>query len=66
MGPDYALGAVKLLERNYVLSIHYNTFDVITQDADAWADRVRRERSAQPVILKPGEWFDIPRPVRPK
>jgi hypothetical protein len=43
----------------------YNSFDVITQNAVAWADRVRRERSAPPVILKPGEWFDIPPPVSP-
>ena len=43
MGPDDAVRAVKLLEPQYVLPIHYNTFPPIVQDADAWADRVRRE-----------------------
>jgi hypothetical protein len=43
----------------------YNTFDVITQNADAWADHVRRETSAPPVALMAGEWFGIPLPVGP-
>jgi L-ascorbate metabolism protein UlaG (beta-lactamase superfamily) len=63
MGPDDALRAVKLLEVNRqlkkVLPIHYNTWELIAQDADAWAARVRKETSAEPVILKPGEWVDV-------
>ena len=43
MGPDDALRAVKLLDsRSKVLPIHYNTWDVIAQDAAAWAKRVRK------------------------
>jgi L-ascorbate metabolism protein UlaG (beta-lactamase superfamily) len=42
-----------------VLPIHYNTFPPITQDAAAWADRVRRETAAKPVVLEPGAWFEI-------
>jgi len=60
MGPDDALRAVKLLGPRFVLPIHYNTFDAIAQDPRPWADRVRRETSAQPIVLKPGEWFEIP------
>jgi L-ascorbate metabolism protein UlaG (beta-lactamase superfamily) len=59
MGPDDALRAVKLLQPRKVLPIHYNTWDLIAQDAAAWADRVRRETQAQPVVLKPGEWLDV-------
>jgi L-ascorbate metabolism protein UlaG (beta-lactamase superfamily) len=59
MGPDDALRAVKLLTPRYVLPIHYNTFPPITQDAAAWADRVRRETTAKPVVLEPGAWFEI-------
>jgi L-ascorbate metabolism protein UlaG (beta-lactamase superfamily) len=61
MGPDDALRAVKLLKPRFVLPIHYNTFPPITQDASAWAVRVTNETSAQPVVLQPGEWFEIPK-----
>ncbi len=55
MGPDDALRAVKLLQPKRVLPYHYDTFDVIKQDPHAWAERVRAETSAEPVVLKPGE-----------
>jgi L-ascorbate metabolism protein UlaG (beta-lactamase superfamily) len=59
MGPDDALRAVKLLQPRRVLPIHYNTWDLIAQDAAAWAERVRGETHAEPVVLKPGEWVDV-------
>ena len=59
MGPDDALRAIKLLEPKRVLPIHYNTWDLIAQDAGAWAGRVKRETKAVPVVLKPGEWLDL-------
>ena len=59
MGPDDALRAVKLIQPKKVVPIHYNTWEVIAQDAAAWAERVRRETSAEPVVLKPGEWTDV-------
>jgi L-ascorbate metabolism protein UlaG (beta-lactamase superfamily) len=59
MGPDDALRAVKLLQPKKVLPIHYNTWDIIAQDGNAWADRVRRETQAAPTVLKPGEWLDV-------
>ncbi len=55
MGPDDALRAVKLIEPKRVIPDHYNTWPLIEQDAPAWADRVRAETSAQPVLLSPGE-----------
>jgi L-ascorbate metabolism protein UlaG (beta-lactamase superfamily) len=60
MGPDDALRAVKLLKPRFVLPIHYNTFPLITQDAQAWAARVKNETNIQPVVLEPGDWFEIP------
>jgi L-ascorbate metabolism protein UlaG (beta-lactamase superfamily) len=59
MGPDDALRAVKFLQPKKVLPIHYNTWDLIAQDANAWAERVRRETRAQVAVLKPGEWLDV-------
>jgi L-ascorbate metabolism protein UlaG (beta-lactamase superfamily) len=61
MGPEDAVRAVKLLRPRFVLPIHYNTFPPIAQDAGAWAARVKSETSAQPVILQPGESFEIPK-----
>jgi L-ascorbate metabolism protein UlaG (beta-lactamase superfamily) len=59
MGPDDALRAVKLLQPRRVFPIHYNTWDVIRQDAEAWAGRVRRETLTEPVVHAPGKWFDV-------
>ncbi len=59
MGPDDALRAVKLLEPKKVLPIHYNTWDLIAQDAAAWANRVKKETKTVPVVLKPGEWMEL-------
>jgi L-ascorbate metabolism protein UlaG (beta-lactamase superfamily) len=59
MGPDDALRAVKLLKPRSVMPIHYNTFPPIVQDAGAWAARVKGETAAQPVVLQPGDWFEI-------
>ena len=57
MGPDDALRAVKLLEPKHVIPIHYNTFDLISQDGKAWAKRVTDETGAKVHVLKPGETF---------
>lgn len=59
MGPDDALRAVKLIQPKKVLPIHYNTWDLIAQDANAWAARVRQETKCQPTVVKPGEWVDV-------
>jgi len=59
MGPDDALRAVKLLQPRVVIPIHFNTFDLIAQDANAWADRVKAETRAEVVVLKPGGTFTI-------
>jgi L-ascorbate metabolism protein UlaG (beta-lactamase superfamily) len=59
MGPDDALRAVKLLRPRRVFPIHYNTFDLIRQDAEAWAGRVRAETLTEPVVHPPGTWFAV-------
>jgi L-ascorbate metabolism protein UlaG (beta-lactamase superfamily) len=59
MGPDDALRAVKLIEPKRVLPIHYNTWDLIAQDASAWAERVKKQTKTVPIILKPGESLEI-------
>ena len=59
MGPDDALRAVKMLQPKVVIPIHYNTWDLLTQDGNAWAERVQKETSTKAVILKPGESYSL-------
>ncbi|HEV3166056.1 MAG TPA: metal-dependent hydrolase [Isosphaeraceae bacterium] len=59
MGPDDALRAVKLIQPRKVMPIHYNTWDLIAQDAGAWAQRVRMETGVDAIVLKPGESLDV-------
>lgn len=59
MGPDDALRAVKMIEPKDVIPIHYDTFGVIAQDADAWAERVENETSTKVHVIKPGESITV-------
>lgn len=55
MGPEDSIEAIKLLKPKRVAPCHYNTWPPIAQDAAAWAERVRSQTSAEPIVLKPGE-----------
>ena len=59
MGPDDGLRAVKLIEPKQVLPIHYNTFDVIKQDPEAWKLRVEAETRTAVALLQPGDSIDL-------
>jgi len=55
MGPEDAVKAVGFLQPKRVILMHYNTFGVITQDAQTVADEIRTATKAEPVIMRPGE-----------
>jgi len=59
MGPEDALLAVKLLQPNAVIPIHYNTFPVIEQDPAAWANHVTQQTATRVILLQPGEIVEI-------
>ncbi len=59
MGPDDALEAIRLLQPKRVVPNHYNTWPPIRQDAAAWAERVKTETNAEPVVLDPGESLGV-------
>jgi L-ascorbate metabolism protein UlaG (beta-lactamase superfamily) len=59
MGPDDALRAVKLLEPKHVVPVHFNTWELIEQDPDAWAQRVEVETNTQAHVLAPGESISL-------
>lgn len=57
MGPDDALLALDYLKPKAVIPCHYNTWPPITQDVQAWANRVRKETHTEPVILNAEESY---------
>jgi L-ascorbate metabolism protein UlaG (beta-lactamase superfamily) len=59
MGPDDALRAVSLIQPGKVIPVHYNTFEVIQQDAHAWAQQVMSTTSSQAIVMTPGETIEI-------
>lgn len=60
MGPADAIRAAKMLTPEHVIPIHYDTFDLIAQDAEAWAKNVQAETDTKVHLLKPGERFVYP------
>jgi L-ascorbate metabolism protein UlaG (beta-lactamase superfamily) len=60
MGPDDALRAARMLRARNVIPVHYNTWDLIAQDAPAWARRVEAETGARVTVLQPGQTFTLP------
>lgn len=58
MGPKDALRAVKMIQPGLTIPMHYNTFPVIRQDADAFAASAEAAGFAARV-LKPGESTEI-------
>ena len=59
MGPKDALRAVQFIQPKFVIPVHYNTFELINQDPDEWAERILAETDTIPHILKPGESFSL-------
>jgi L-ascorbate metabolism protein UlaG (beta-lactamase superfamily) len=59
MGPEDSIEAIKLLNPRNAAPCHYNTWPDIAQDAQAWANNVKRSTASQPLVLAPGEAVDI-------
>lgn len=59
MGPADALRAVKLIRPTHVIPLHYSTWDLIKQDANAWAKDVEAQTKTKTHVLKPGESFAL-------
>jgi L-ascorbate metabolism protein UlaG (beta-lactamase superfamily) len=59
MGPEDSIEAIKMLNAKRVAPCHYNTWPPIEQDPHAWAAAVKRQTAAEPVVLQPGESFEL-------
>jgi L-ascorbate metabolism protein UlaG (beta-lactamase superfamily) len=58
MGPDDAYKAVEMLAPKHVIPVHYNTWELIAQDAQKWSIRVS-QLGVLVHVLKPGESLTI-------
>lgn len=56
MGPEDALVAADWIQAKTVIPVHYNTFPVIEQDGDAFAEKVKTGKG---LALKVGESFTL-------
>lgn len=54
MGPADSLEAVKMVGAKRVVPCHFNTWPPIEQDASSWAETVRQQTAAEPLVLEPG------------
>jgi L-ascorbate metabolism protein UlaG (beta-lactamase superfamily) len=59
MGPDDAVRAVKLLKAKQVVPVHYNTWEMLKQDGEAWGTRVEKESKTKAQVLKPGDSLEF-------
>lgn len=59
MGIDDAVEAVRLLQPKAVAPMHYNTFDLIAQDPEEFARKVREGTGARPVVVAPGGSIEV-------
>ena len=55
MGPKDALRAVAMINPRLVVPVHYNTWDLIAQDAHAWKRAVEASTHTRVFPLSPGE-----------
>ncbi len=58
MGPEDATLAAELLRASVVVPMHYNAFDIIRQDAEAYAEGLRA-RGIGCEVIAPGEELSI-------
>ncbi|MBW7997204.1 MAG: metal-dependent hydrolase [Candidatus Glassbacteria bacterium] len=59
MGPGDALEAVRMLKPERVVPMHYNTWELIAQDADEFKKDVESQTGAKVTVVKPGGTVEI-------
>ena len=59
MGPEDALIATQLIKPKVVIPMHYNTWDLISQDPSKFCEMVKEKTSSECVVVKPGESYTL-------
>lgn len=54
MDPADSVEATKLINPQRVAPAHYNTWPPIEQDANAWAEKIKADTQAEPIVLESG------------
>ena len=58
MGPEDGLKAVQLLRPRITIPMHYNTWDLIAQDVDAFRETVANKTISKCLVMMPGSTQD--------
>ncbi len=59
MGPGDALEAVRMLKPKKVVPMHYNTWELIAQDAEGFKQNVESRTEAKVMVVPPGGSLEI-------
>jgi L-ascorbate metabolism protein UlaG (beta-lactamase superfamily) len=59
MGIKEATKAVELIQPKVVIPMHYNTFDIISQDPLKFKQAVESKTDTKVVIIQPGQSFEL-------
>lgn len=59
MGPKDSVMAANFINAKKALPSHYNTWPPIEQDANEWASMMKAGSTTEPVILEPGQTFEV-------
>ncbi len=59
MGIADSIRAIELIRPQVVIPMHFNTWDLIRQDVSQWEREVNAQTDAHPVVLNPGESFEM-------
>lgn len=59
MGIEDSVTATNLINPKFVLPSHYNTWPPIEQNAAEWAEVIKRNSAAEPLVLVPGGSHDF-------
>lgn len=59
MGPEEAAIAVDWIGPKVVIPMHWGTFPILLQDPEAFVNRVEAAGRSRPVVLRPGEVYEL-------
>lgn len=60
-----AVDAVKMLKCRVAIPMHYDTFPPIKADVNRFKNLVEKDTDTEVVTLKPGETFELKKPLKP-
>ena len=59
MGIEDSIKAIKYIQPEKVVPIHYNTFDLIKQEPQEWLESAKQNTKAKPIVMNPGDSIEL-------